>query len=298
MAENVTSNLDIYNRANNVGKATEIQSDDLFYLQRGTGSDRDKCIKGSDIIASSGLVIATTGDDRPAPLLQKLYNSDTIAFEDTTVSGIKKVTADIKSDSISTFHLIDQSVTTTKINDYCVTHTKMADDAVGTDNIINASVTQAKLEDASVSTAKLQNASVSGAKLGTSLINSQYSVNLLIGTDIDQSTNTFASKIHTFNGVDYGGIVDVSVHALGVNITYMDNVKFQLRKSGSNTAETEWDVDKLLETELSRRLLVKNGVNSSATYELWIVGDITSAMPSIISGFLACEVDLRGISIA
>lgn len=308
MAENITSLYDIYNRPNDAGKATDIQSDDLFLMQRGTGSNQNKCIKGSDVLKSSGLVVVNSNDMEPRTLYEKLNDSGTIGFMEDENNGHLRVKAFLFENCVETRHLVDALVTTAKLGSSSVTTAKIAEGAVTESKIAlnsiqeqaikDGAVTTSKLGDGSVSTAKLQNASVSGAKLGASLINSQYSVNLLIGTDIDQSTNTFASKIHTFSAVDYGGIIDVSVYARGVNITYMDNVKFQIRKTGSSTAETEWDVDKLIVTELSRRLLVKNGVNSPATYELWVIGDVTSAMPTGLSGFLACEVELRGISMA
>ena len=301
MAENVTSLNDIYNRANDAGKATDIQSNDLFYMQRGDGSDRDKCIKGSDMKLSSALVIATAGDTVPATLIQKLYNSDTINFEDTTVAGNKKIVAELRTNSVDTAHLKDSAVTTSKIAEGAVTESKIALNSIQEQAIKNLAVTTAKLGNASVSTDKLQNNAVTGAKLGMSVIDQQYDVGVLISEDFD-ANNKLDHLVHQFSAVGPGGIIDINLYVLVSWDSYIGDAKFEIRKSGSSTAESTWEVDEHLaieNIELSRRMVVKNGSSESVNYELHLVGDADGhTIPSGISGFLACKADIRGVSIA
>lgn len=302
MAENITSNNDIYNREGDVGKATDIQPNDLFYMQRGTGSNRDKCIKGSDILLSSSLVTATTGDEAPAHLIQKLYNSDTVKFEDVTVSGIKKIKAEVKNGSIDTFHLVDEAITTAKINTGAVTESKMAIDSINTSSIKNDAVTGAKLADASVSNAKLQNASVSGSKIATSVIESVHdAVEVTLYEVVEPSTNKCDVTVHQFSAVDAGGFIDVTVYFDALqNDDYMQNVVMEIRKSGSTTAESTFNIDTPDATStVSRRMVVKNGTSSAANYELHLICNANFTPGGTpISGFQACNVDIRGISVA
>lgn len=301
MVENITSLYDIYNRPNDAGKATDIQSDDMFFMQRGTGSNRNKCIKGSDIIASTGLVIAGTGDPLPLPLIQKLYNSDTIAFDDVTVAGNRKITAELNGNSVDTAHLKSSSVTTAKIAEGAVTESKIAINSIQEQAIKNLAVTTAKLGNASVSTDKLQNNAVTGAKLGMSVIDQQYDVNVLISEDFD-ANNKLDHLVHQFSAVGPGGIIDINLYVLVSWDSYFGDAKFEIRKSGSSTAESTWEVDEHLEIEnieLSRRMVVKNGSSESVNYELHLLGDANGyTWPSGISGFLACKADIRGVSIA
>lgn len=259
----------LYNRPNDKGKATDIQQDDLFYMQRGEGSDRDKAIKGKDILLSSSLVTATTGDDAPGHLINKLYNSDTIAFDDVTVSGQKKVTAEIKTNSIESTHLKDGSVTTPKI------------------------------PDGNVTTDKLANAAVNGKKLDYSAIDKQYDNVSVMTTDIvDQATSACDVTVHTFSGVGEGGCVDVSVFVSDVS-EYMTDLKFELRKSGSTTVEREFDIGTPASGRTySRRMVVKNSTSNGVNYELHLTCKANFSPGGVpISGFQACDVDLRGLSI-
>lgn len=301
MAENITSFYDLYNRANDAGKATDIQPDDLFIMQRGTGSNRNKCIKGSDLKLSSALVIATAGDTVPATLIQKLYNSDTINFDDTTVAGNKKIVAELRTNSVDTAHLKDSAVTTSKIAEGAVTESKIALNSIQEQAIKNLAVTTAKLGNASVSTDKLQNNAVTGAKLGMSVINQQYDVGVLISEDFD-ANNKMDHLVHQFSAVGPGGIIDINLYVLVSWDSYIGDAKFEIRKSGSSTAESTWEVDEHLaidNIELSRRMVVKNGSSESVNYELHLVGDTDGhTIPSGISGFLACKADIRGVSIA
>lgn len=307
MAEHITSNNDIYNREGGVGKATDIQSDDLFYLQRGTGSYRDKVIKGSDIKASTGLVIVSSYSesnplDIPEPLRQKLYNSDTINFDDTTVSGNKKIVAELRTNSVDTAHLKSNSVTTAKIAEGAVTESKIALNSIQEQAIKNDAVTGAKLADASVSNAKLQNASVSGSKIATSVIESVHdAVEVTLYEVVDQSTNKCDVTVHQFSAVDAGGFIDVTVYIDAMqNDDYMQNVVLEIRKSGSTTAESTFNIDTPDTTStVSRRMVVKNGTSSAANYELHLICNANFTPGGTpISGFQACNVDIRGISVA
>lgn len=285
MEENVTSNYDIYNRANDVGKATDIQSEDLFYMQRGTGSDRDKCIKGSDILASTSLVSATTGDTNPRHLIQKLDNGGDIAFDDVTVAGIKKIKADLKTNTVDKDHLKSGAVTTAKIADGAVTYDKMAEASVGNTTLINGAVTTSKLENGAVSEDKLQTDSVSTAKIKNGNVKaSKLSTNIIDFMDshveadgIDQSARTFAKKVRTYSGVDPYGIIDVTVDlksaiGYGTDVGFED-LAFELRTSGSSTAVASFDIRKIDGDygHDSTRFVVKNGANLT-TYELYITG--------------------------
>lgn len=296
MAENITSFYDLYNRANDAGKATDIKPDDLFVLQRGTGSNRNKCIKGSDVIASTGLVIAGTGDPLPLPLIQKLDNSGDIVFDDFTAASGRKIKAELKTNVVDADHLKSNSVTNSKIAEGSVTESKIALNSIQEQAIKDSAVTTAKLGDASVSTDKLQNASVSGAKIGSSVIDVQNTVHIDFSVDLDGAD--FDHRVCQFSGVDQGGIIDINLYVIDSASTYMSDVKFEIRKSGSSTADREWDIGTLSQDEMSRRLVVKNGTSSLVNYELHIVGKLTSSVPSGLSGFMACKVDIRGFSIA
>lgn len=300
MAENITSFYDIYNRPNDAGKATDIQSDDLFFLQRGTGSDRNKCIKGSDMKLSSALVIAAAGDTVPGNLINKLDNSGDIAFDDFDAAGGKKIKAELKTNVVDADNLKSNSVTTAKISEGAVTESKIALNSIQEQAIKDGAVTTSKLGDGSVSTAKLQNNAVNGAKLDSSVIDVQYdSVNVIFSEDIvDQQAKKFDHKVHQFSAVGPGGLIDVSVYAVAVQPEYMTEVKFEIRKSGSSTAGSTWDIGDASDVEVSRRMVVKNGTSSAANYELHLVGKLTNSVPSGISGFLACKADIRGVSIA
>lgn len=300
MAEHITSFYDIYNRANDAGKATDIQSDDLFLLQRGTGSNRNKCIKGSDMKLSSALVIAAAGDTVPGSLINKLDNSGDISFDDFNAAGGKKIKAELKTNVVDADNLKSNSVTTAKIAEGAVRESKIALNSIQEQAIKDSAVTTAKLGDGSVSTAKLQNNAVNGAKLDSSVIDVQYdSVNVIFSEDIvDQQTKKFDHKVHQFSAVWQGGLIDVSFYAVAVQPEYMTEVKFEIRKSGSSTADSTWDIGDASDVEVSRRMVVKNGTSSTVNYELHLVGKLTSAVPSGISGFLACKADIRGISIA
>lgn len=262
----------LYNRPNDKGKATDIQNEDLVYLQRGEGSDRDKAIKGKDILLSSSLVTATTGDEVPGHLINKMYNSDTIVFDDVTVSGQKKVTAEIKTNSIESNHLKDDCCTTNKI------------------------------PDGNVTTPKLANNSVTGAKFGLAVINNQYAAVGVTTEDIvDQQTSACDVKVHTFSSVDTGGFIDITLYADALQTNdYMTDVKFELRKSGSTTVESEFDVGTpSTTTTVSRRMVVKNGTSAAANYELHLTCKANFDPGGVpISGFNAYGVDIRGISLA
>lgn len=302
MAENITSLYDIYNRPNDAGKATDIQADDLVYLQRGTGSNRNKCIKGSDMKLSSALVIAAAGDTVPGNLINKLDNSGDIAFDDFNAAGGKKIKAELKTNVVDADHLKSNSVTTAKIAEGAVTESKMALNSVQTAAIKDLAVTTAKLANASVSTDKLQNNAVTGAKLGMSVIDQKYAaVNVYISEDFD-ANNKLDHLVHQFSAVGPGGIIDINLYVLVSWEGYFGDAKFEIRKSGSSTAESTWEVDEHLEIEnieLSRRMVVKNGSSESVNYELHLLGDANGyTWPSGISGFLACKADIRGVSIA
>ena len=296
MAENITSLYDIYNMANDAGKATDIQSNDLFYLQRGTGSDRDKVIKGSDMKLSSALVIAAAGDTVPGNLINKLDNSGDIAFDDFNAASGKKIKATIKTNVVDADHLKSNSVTNAKIAEGAVTESKIALNSIQEQAIKDGAVTTSKLGDGSVSNSKLQNNSVSGGKIDSSVIDVQNTVNIDFSVDLDG--DDFDHRVYQFSGVGQGGIIDINLYVIASASTYMSDVKFEIRKSGSSTADREWDIGTLSQDEMSRRLVVKNGTSSLVNYELHIVGKLTSSVPSGLSGFMACKVDIRGFSIA
>lgn len=260
----------LYNRPNDKGKATDIQQNDLFYMQRGEGSDRDKAIKGKDVLLSSSLVTATTGDEVPGHLINKLYNSDTIAFDDVTTSGQKKVTAEIKTDSIESTHLKDDCCTTNKI------------------------------PDGNITGPKLENQSVSGLKIGYSVVDSRHdNVNVYTTDIVDQPTSRCDVLVHTFNPVNYGGFIDFTMFIDGGFSENMSEIKFQIRKSGESNVDCEWNVGNSTSFSESRRMVVKNSSLYPAQYELHLVcvGDFNpGGVP--ISGFLACDVDIRGIIVA
>lgn len=260
----------LYNRPNDNGKATDIQQNDLFYMQRGDGSDRDKAIKGKDVLLSSSLVTATTGDDTPGHLINKLYNSDTIAFDDVNVSGQKKVTAEIKTNSVESTHLKDDCCTTNKI------------------------------PDGNVTTPKLANNSVTGEKFDSSVIDQQYTAVNVMTTDIvDQNTAACDVKVHTFSGVGTGGFVDVLLYVNNVS-EYMTDVKFEIRKTGSATVDSEFSIGTPASNkEYSRRMVVKNSASTAANYELHLTCKANFSPGGVpVSGFQAFDADIRGISLA
>ena len=281
MAENITSFYDIYNRPNDTGKATDIQSDDLVYLQRGTGSNRNKCINGSDLLASTSLVSATTGDTAPRHLIQKLDNGGDIVFNDVTVAGIKKIKADLKTNTVDTDNLKSGAVTTAKIDDGAVTTAKIADGSVITSKITDGAVKTAKIEDGavsedklqtdSVSTVKIKNGNVKASKLSTSIID-------FMDTSVEAGAiGTFATRVRTYSGVDPYGILDVTVDlksaiGYGTDVGFED-LAFELRTSGSSTAVASFVIRKIDGDydHDSTRFVVKNGANLT-TYDLYITG--------------------------
>lgn len=308
MAENITSLYDIYNRPNDKGKATDIQSDDLFLMQRGTGSDRNKCIKGSDVLKSSGLVVVNSNDMEPRTLYEKLNNSGTIGFMEDENNGHLRVKAFLFENCVETRHLVDALVTTAKLGSSSVTTAKIAEGAVTESKIAlnsiqeqaikDGAVTTSKLCDGSVSTAKLQNNAVTGAKLDSSVISDYVKAELEYGTDIDGSGNiNFLAK--TFSSVAPGGLIDVSLFLEAVQPTYMSQVEIGIRKSGENTDEMTWTIGTMdPDHVMSHRLVVKNSTQNAVNYELRLLGKTTSSVPSGLSRFLACYINIVGVSIA
>lgn len=308
MAENITSLYDLYNRPNDAGKATDIQSDDLFIMQRGTGSNRNKCIKGSDVLKSSGLVIVNSTDTEPQPLYNKLDDSTTIVFQESETSGHHKVKAFVKQNSIDadilkassviTEKIASGAVTTAKIAEGAVTESKIALNSIQEQAIKDGAVTTSKLGDGSVSTAKLQNNAVTGAKLDSSVISDYVKAELEYGTDIDGSGNiNFLAK--TFSSVAPGGLIDVSLFLEAVQPTYMSQVEIGIRKSGENTDEMTWTIGTMdPDYVMSHRLVVKNSTQNAVNYELRLLGKTTSSVPSGLSRFLACYINIVGVSIA
>lgn len=281
MAEHITSLHDIYNRPNDEGKATDIQSDDIVYLQRGTGSNRNKCIKGSDLLESTSLVSATTGDTAPRHLIQKLDNGGDIAFDDVTVAGIKKIKADLKTNTVDTDNIKSGAVTTAKIDDGAVTTAKIADGSVITSQITDGAVKTAKIEDGAVSEDKLQTDSVSTVKIKNGNVKaSKLSTNIIdfMDTSVEAGAiGTFAKKVRTYSGVDPYGILDVTVDlksaiGYGTDVGFED-LAFELRTSGSSTAVASFVIRKIDGDydHDSTRFVVKNGANLT-TYELYITG--------------------------
>lgn len=277
----------IYNRPDDKGKATDIQDEDLVYLQRGEGSDRDKAIKGSDIKISNGKVLADSEDTVPKTLYGKLLDSSTIAFNKTTqgsAPGNRYVTAGVKDGSIDTQHLKDAAVESSKIED--------------------GAVTTAKIPDGNITSNKLANNSVTGKKVNMSIIDSQHSQVQVTTSEVvstDQGFSTCDKVVHTFSGAETGGFIDVNVYFDALQSDdLMTDVKLEIRKSGSSTAESTFDIGTPSTTStVSRRMIVKNGVSSTANYELHLIcktNFVSGTTP--ISGFQACNVDIRGIIVA
>ena len=281
MAENITSLYDIYNRADDVGKATDIQSDDLFYLQRGTDSVRDKVIKGSDLKLSSALVIAAAGDTVPASLIQKLYNSDTINFDDTTVAGNKKIVAELRTNSVDTAHLKESSVTTLRINNLAVTTNKIGNKAVTTAKIDDGAVGTTQIADNSVTKAKIPDAEVSAKKMAIHVISKE-------DDDVDTGDGNFTKSMYTYddatsNGIPPGGILDVTV-TLECNFVSSggvgySNVALEIRNSltpGQGVKSYQIGVPEQGKA-YSRRFVMRNPANASANafYALVVTGTFT-----------------------
>lgn len=273
----------LYNRPNDKGKATDIQDEDLVYLQRGDGSDRDKAIKGSDLKISNGKVLADSEDTVPKTLYGKLLDSPTISFQKTTQGSApdnRYVTAGVKDSSIDTQHIKNSAVESAKIKD--------------------GAVTTQKIPDGNVTTPKLANNSVTGEKFDSSVIDQQYTAVQVMTTDIvDQQTAACDVKVHTFSGVGTGGFVDVLIYVNNVS-EYMTDVKFEIRKTGSSTVDSEFSIGTPASNkEYSRRMVVKNSASTAANYELHLTCKANFSPGGVpISGFQAFDADIRGISLA
>lgn len=273
----------LYNRPNDKGKATDIQDEDLVYLQRGDGSDRDKAIKGSDLKISNGKVLADSEDTVPKTLYGKLLDSPTISFQKTTqgsAPGNRYVTAGVKDGSIDTQHIKNSAVESAKIKD--------------------GAVTTPKIPDGNVTTQKLANNSVTGEKFDSSVIDKQYTAVGVMTTDIvDQQTAACDVKVHTFSGVGTGGFVDVLLYVNNVS-EYMTDVKFEIRKTGSSTVDSEFSIGTPASNkEYSRRMVFKNSASNAANYELHLTCKANFSPGGVpISGFQAFGVVIRGISLA
>lgn len=275
MAENITSLNDIYNRENDAGKATDIQSNDLVYLQRGTGSDRDKVIKGSDIIASTGLVIATTGDPLPLPLIQKLDNSGDIAFNDFTAASGKKIKAELKTNTVGSDHLKSNSVTTAKIAEGSVTESKIALNSIQEQAIKDGAVTENKLGAQSVSTDKIKSAAVKAVKLDTIIFE---------GVDNDFVTDggPFASLVRTYTAVDARGFLDVTVDLLcrwgSTPETAYSQVALEIRDHDSGTVLKTYSIGvPEYGTHYVKRFIVRNADIEAKNYDLYVSGTFTDS---------------------
>lgn len=184
MAENITSFYDIYNRPNDAGKATDIQSDDLFVMQRGTGSNRNKCIKGSDMLMANSNVVVDSSDNNPTALLGKFYDVGyPIGVSAVTVGNSRYIVFGIKQGAVDTAHIKDSAVESTKINDGAVTTSKIADNAVDKN--------------------KIAAGAVFGAALNTFIVHKNESVQVA-----GEATKT---KVCDFVAVNKMGVIDVTV---------------------------------------------------------------------------------------
>ena len=291
MAENITSLYDIYNRDGDVGKATDIQSDDLVYLQRGTGSNRDKCIKGSDILKSSGLVIVNSTDTEPYPLYNKLDDSTTIVFQESETSGHYRVKAFVKHGSIDTDHLKSSSVITEKIAGGAVTTAKIAEGAVTESRIAlnsiqeqaikDGAVTENKLGTQSVSTAKIKAAAVKAVKLDTNIF--EHAVN-----DFVTGSGPFESLVTTYTAVNARGFLDVTVDLLcGFNSTSsvgFSQVALEIRDHDSGTVLRTYSVGVPEQgTHYVKRFIVRNADTEAKNYDLFVSGTFTDSTQQGVS---------------
>lgn len=280
MAENITSLYDIYNRANDVGKATDIRPNDLLYLQRGTGSNCDKCIKGSDIKASTGLVIVSSYSesnpvDIPEPLLQKLYGSDTIYFEDTTVAGNKKIIAELNTNSVEADHLKSNSVTTAKIAEGAVTESRIALNSIQEQAIKDGAVTENKLGALSVSTGKIKAAAVKATKLDTNIF--EHAVN-------DFVASSGEDLVTTYTAVDARGFLDVTVDFLctwdsGPEVGF-SQVALEIRDHDSGTVLRTYSIGvPEYGTHYVKRFIVRNADLEAKNYDLYVSSTLTDNTP-------------------
>lgn len=281
MAENITSLYDIYNRDGDVGKATDIQPDDLVYMQRRTGSNRDKCIKGSDIIASTGLVIATTGDPLPLPLIQKLDNSGDIAFDDFTAASGKKIKADLKTNTVGSDHLKSNSVTTAKIAEGAVTESRIALNSIQEQAIKDGAVTENKLGTQSVSTAKIKAAAVKAVKLDTNIF--EHADNGFV-----TGSGPFESLVTTYTAVNARGFLDVTVDLLcgfaSTSSVGFSQVALQIRDHDSGTVLKTYSVGVPEQgTHYVKRFIVRNADTEAKNYDLFVSGTFTDSTQQGVS---------------
>lgn len=285
MAENITSLYDIYNRDGDVGKATDIQSDDLVHLQRGTGSNRDKCIKGSDILKSSGLVIVNSTDTEPQPLYNKLDDSTTIVFQESETSGYHKVKAFVKHGSIDTDHLKSSSVITEKIAGGAVTTAKIAEGAVTESRIAlnsiqeqaikDGAVTENKLGTQSVSTAKIKAAAVKAVKLDTNIF--EHAVN-------DFVASSGEDLVTTYTAVDARGFLDVTVDFLctwgSTPEVGFSQVALEIRDHDSGTVLRTYSIGvPEYGTHYVKRFIVRNADVEAKNYDLYVSSTLTDNTP-------------------
>lgn len=285
MAENITSLYDIYNRANDVGKATDIQPDDLVYLQRGTGSNRDKCIKGSDILKSSGLVIVNSTDIEPQPLYNKLDDSTTIVFQESETSGHHKVKAFVKQNSIDadilkassviTEKIASGAVTTAKIAKGAVTESRIALNSIQEQAIKDGAVTENKLGAQSVSTDKIKAAAVKATKLDTTIFES---------ADNDFVMVSGEDRVRTYTAVGARGFLDVTVDFLctmgsSPEISY-SQVALEIRDHDSGTVLRTYSIGvPEYGTHYVKRFIVRNADTEAKNYDLYVSGTVTDTTP-------------------
>ena len=271
MSENITSLHDIYNRDGDIGKATDIRSDDLVYLQRGTGSNRDKCIKGSDLLASTGLVIATAGDPLPLPLIQKLDNSGDIYFDDFTAASGKKIKADLKTNTVGSDHLKSNSVTTAKIAEGAVTESRIALNSIQEQAIKDGAVTENKLGAQSVSTGKIKAAAVKASKLDTNIF--EHTVN-------DFVASSGEDRVTTYTAVDARGFLDVTVDFLcrwgSTTEVGFSQVALEIRDHDSGTVLRTYSIGVPEDgTHYVKRFIVRNADVEAKNYDLYVSSTFT-----------------------
>ena len=115
-AENITT-LNMIKQQG--AEITSIDTNDLFYVTRGTGSDRDKVITGGNLIKSNCKVETSSSDGTPEYLANKLLgdvegNTGIIIFSEATVSDVKKVVATVKNLSITNSMIANGTLTRDK----------------------------------------------------------------------------------------------------------------------------------------------------------------------------------------
>lgn len=241
MARLVTTLADILAKGGEL-TSSNVDGSELIYVQKGSGSDRDKVIKMVTLIFGLAMVRTSADDTHPSFLAEKFYGNVTGAAGDVVFTEVEAQGERKKLKAL--------------LNGKCVT----------SGNLANDSVTEPAIVEGAVSHRALGNNSVYGENVYYSIVNKSESTSV--------SSNTTKTKVCDFVAIYKNGFFDLTVVS---NFTGSGNVP-----SGVTLAVEDADGHELASWQVngggsiagsfSKRMVAKqsNNISTSKMLSLYI----------------------------